>query len=190
MAEIRPATAARFDDLTTLLSPSGNDAVCWCLSYRLPSSEFNALTGPERPEKMRSLMRRTTAPGVIAYVDGEAVGWCGFGPRSEMGRLTRSRTIQKLDDAPVWSIVCFVVKAGHRRKGIAHELLDGAIQYARSHGAPALEAYPIDPEGGRVSAAFAFVGTTSLFEAAGFAKVEPSTARSAGMTRWIVRKEL
>ena len=186
--EIVPATAARFDDLAQILSPNGNDRVCWCLSYRLTSGEFNALKDEQRPERMRRLTERDTAPGVIAYVDGEPAGWCGFGPREEMGRLQRSRTIQQLDDMPVWSVVCFVVKSGFRRRGIARAMLDAASEYARAHGAPALEAYPIDPSGGRVSAAFAFVGTTSMFEAAGFERVEQTSAKSAGMPRWIVWK--
>jgi GNAT superfamily N-acetyltransferase len=188
--EIHPATSDRFDDLASILSPNGKPEVCWCLSYRVTSGEFNALKGDERPERMRQLTCRDTAPGVIAYVDGEVAGWCGFGPRSEMGRLVRSRTIQRIDDVPVWSVVCFLVRSPFRRRGLAGALLDAAIDYAREHGAPAIEGYPIDPEGGRVSAAFAFVGTTGLFESRGFERVEATAAKSAGLTRWIVRLEL
>src|SRR5690554_3992020 len=115
---------------------------------------------------------------MLAYIDGEPVGWCGIGPRTEMERLQRSRTIPRIDDLAVWSVICFVVKAGHRRKGVTTALLEGAIAYAASRGAQILESYPIDPDGKRVSGAFLFVGTTSLFERAGFVRIRETDARS------------
>jgi hypothetical protein len=44
---------------------------------------------------------------MLAYVDGEVAGWCGFGVRPRLPRLERSRTIPKVDDKPVWAILCF-----------------------------------------------------------------------------------
>jgi len=87
----------------------------------------------------------TTPPGVVIYRDGEPVGWCNIGPRTEITRLARSRLIRPVDDVPVWSIVCVVVRPGHRRQGVTAPLLEGAVAYAASHGAPAVEAYPVDP---------------------------------------------
>jgi GNAT superfamily N-acetyltransferase len=84
---------------------------------------------------------------MLAYMDDTVVGWCALGPRSEMGRLQRSRTIPVVDDRPVWSIVCFVVRAGYRHKGVARALLDGTIGYARDCGVVALESYPVDTNG-------------------------------------------
>lgn len=191
VVEIHPATEERFPDLAQLLAPRRKDApACWCLTYRVTSSEFSSLKGADRPNRLRALCARENAPGVIAYVDGIPAGWCAFGPRTEMGRLQRSRTIPQVDDRPVWSIVCFVVKAAYRKQGLTHQLLHTAIAYARSKGVQTLEAYPIETGGTRVSAAFAFVGTTSLFEAAGFQKVKETTARSGGLPRWIVRLDL
>lgn len=166
-----PATADRFDDVAALLGPRGPDtSACWCLYYRCTSSQFNQLKGAERPAALRSLCEREVAPGVLAYLDGQVVGWCALGPRAEMGRLQRSRTIPVVDDTPAWSVVCFVVRAGFRRRGVTAALLDGAIAYAAEHGATVLESYPIDTEGSRVSGAFLYVGTTSMFERAGLPK--------------------
>ena len=184
---VRPATADRFDDVAVLLGGSGPRA-CWCLSYRLTPAEQGRATG--RPERMRELLGGATAPGLLAYVDGEPAGWCGLGPRSQMSRLVRSRTIRPVDDLPVWSIVCFVVRAGYRRRGLARELLAGAVSYAAAHDAPAVEGYPIDPAGARVSTSLAYVGTTSMFEAAGFHRVRETSSHSAGLTRWLVRRDL
>lgn len=107
-----------------------------------------------------------------------------------MGRLVRSRTIPNVDDVSVWSIVCFKVRVGFRRRGVSKALLDGAIAYARGQGAPVIEAYPIDPEGQRLDVAFAYVGFTGVFEAAGFKRIAETTAHSARKTRWLMRLEL
>jgi GNAT superfamily N-acetyltransferase len=144
----------------------------------------------QRRKTMRRLLAHPTPPGLLAYVGKQVAGWCGLGPRSEMERLVRSRTIPLVDDRPVWSVVCFLVRTGYRRKGVAQALLQGAIDCAREHGAPALEAYPIDPEGRRVSTSLAYVGTTAMFERAGFRGVVETSARSAGLPRWLMRLEL
>lgn len=120
------------------------------------------------------------APGVIGYVDGVPAGWCSFGPRSEMARLVRSRTIPSIDDVPVWSIVCFVVKPPHRRQGLCRGMLDAAVAYAREHGVRVLEAYPVDRQRRRISATAASVGTTDLFEAAALCGCRPRWPAVAG----------
>jgi GNAT superfamily N-acetyltransferase len=187
---IHPATADRFDDLRTVLDPPGTGRACWCLAYRLPSGEFNRLVGSDRVERVRELTSADPPPGVLAYVDATIAGWCGVGPRSAMGRLVRSRTILPVDDVPVWSVVCFVVRAGYRRQGLAEELLHGACAFARDHGAPAIEGYPVDPAGQRISGAFAYVGTTGMFERAGFRRLAATDARSARLVRWVYRRDL
>ena len=127
---------------------------------------------------------------MVAYLDGVPVGWCALGPRSEFGRLERSRTIPRVDDRPVWSVVCFVVRPGYRRRGVAGALLDGAVAYAHSRGAVAIEGYPVDTGGTRISTAFAYVGSTTMFERAGFERVVETVARSGGKARWVMRREL
>jgi GNAT superfamily N-acetyltransferase len=189
--EVLPATTERFDDVAALLAPKreGADA-CWCLAYHLTSAENNALHGAERPAALRKLCSREPAPGMVAYADGAPVGWMALGPRSELGRLRRSRTIPAVDDLPVWSVVCFVVRVGHRGKGIAGGLLEAGVHYAKDRGAPAIEGYPVDPQGARISGSLAYVGTTGLFERAGFRRMGETASRSAGMTRWLMRRDL
>ncbi|WP_231955469.1 GNAT family N-acetyltransferase [Occultella aeris] len=191
MTEVVPATAQRFDDVVTILAPKDPDApVCWCLSYRLPNRENQSLRGSDRAARLRRYAEEGTPPGVVAYVDGEPAGWCSVSPRASHHRLTHSRTIPTVDDVPVWSVICFVIRPPFRRQGLAAQLLEGAVAYAATRAAPALEAYPIDPEGARISSAFAYVGTTALFEAAGFERVARTTSTSGGMTRWLMRRDL
>jgi GNAT superfamily N-acetyltransferase len=185
-----PATAEHFDGVASLLAPGGGQQNCWCLYWRLSAGEFNSLRGPRRPAAMRRLVEQKPAPGVLAYREGLAVGWCNVGPREAMQRLVRSRTIPVVDDRPVWSVVCFLVRPGHRRRGIARALLDGAIAYAREQGAPALEGYPVDAAGGRIHTSSAYVGTLGLFADAGFHVVTQTQATSARLPRLLVRLDL
>jgi len=94
----------------------------------------------------------------------------------------------------VWSIVCFLVRPGYRRIGVARALLRGAIEWARSHGAPALEALPVDlseqPGGKRIHTSDAYVGHHRYVEGEGFVRVMETSARSGGLTRWLVRLDL
>lgn len=191
MIEVHPATADRFDDVSAILSPGkAGSAACWCLSYRIPSAEFRTLAGPERPARLRRYAEEGTPPGVLAYDDGDPAGWCSVSPRAGHHRLTQSRTIPAVDEVPVWSVVCFVIRPPFRRRGIARHLLHGAVDYARSRGAPALEGYPVDPGGRRISSALAYTGTTGLFEAAGFDRVRQTASTSGGRTRWLMRLAL
>jgi GNAT superfamily N-acetyltransferase len=182
-----PAGPEEWPDVETMLGRD-QDRGCWCQYWRLSSSAY-AARGPGG-DVMRTRLDRQPAPGMLAYIGEEVVGWCGIGPRTEMERLSRSRTIPRIDDRPVWSIVCFLVRVGYRRQGVAQALLAGVIDYARQHGAVALEAYPIDPEGQRVDVAFAYVGTTSMFERAGFRREVETASRSAGRPRWLMRLDL
>ena len=105
-------------------------------------------------------------------------------------RSVRSRTIPRLDDRPVWAIVCFVVGEGARGTGLTRALIDAAVEYAADHGAPAIEAYPADMGEGRISAAAAYVGSMSTFLATGFELVSDTDSSTGGRPRVVVRREI
>jgi GNAT superfamily N-acetyltransferase len=127
---------------------------------------------------------------VLAFVDGQVAGWCSIAPKDTYRALVNSRTIPHVDDAGAWSAVCFVVRPGFRRRGLMHDLLDGAVEHARAGGAILIEGYPVEPGGDRVDQTSAYVGTVHLFEAHGFERVLKTTGRSDGKPRWLVRREL
>jgi GNAT superfamily N-acetyltransferase len=185
--EVRPATV--FDDVKAVLGPRRADAnVCWCLSYRLPSKENVALRGPARGAKVAELLERGPL-GVLAY-DGDAVvGWAAVAPRAETA-FARSRTIPDGGGPDVWSVWCIRVRPGHRGWGISHALLAGAIEFARSGGAAAIEGYPLDSRGERVDLTMAYVGTRALFERAGFRKVADTASVLDGFPRVLMRLDL
>ncbi len=188
--EVRPATEARFDDVATLLGPRNPASnVCWCLSHRLDSRTNRELVGPARREYVRELTRRPVAPGVLAYDGDEVVGWAAVAPRAELP-FERSRRIPHVDDLPVWSLWCIRVRPGHRGRGIAHSLVEGAVAYAAAQGAPAVEGYPADSGDERVDTTMAFVGTRRLFEAAGFTAAADTDAVAGGFPRVLMRRAL
>ena len=187
---VRPATKARFGDVATMLGPKNpGSSVCWCLSHRLDAKTNRSLTGRARGEYVKMLCGRRAAPGVLAYADGEVAGWAGVAPRSELP-FARSAKIPHVDDLPVWSMWCIRVRPGYRGRGISHTLLDGAVAYARSRGAPAIEGYPVDNQGKKVDLTMAYVGTRKLFEDAGFTKAADTTSVSGGFPRVVMRLDL
>lgn len=188
--EVLPATLDRFDDLAVMLGPRKPSAsVCWCLSHRVDARTNQALVGSERGEYVRTLCGADQGPGVLAYDDGQVVGWAAVAPRAELP-YARSRTIPHVDDLPVWSVWCIRVRPGHRGRGLSHPLLAGAVQEARRRGAPAVEGYPVDNQGARVDITMAYVGTRALFERAGFTKAADTRSVSGGFPRVLMRRDL
>jgi GNAT superfamily N-acetyltransferase len=186
--EVVPATVDRWVDVVTLLGGNG-DKGCWCQAPRGRAVGYGKAVPGARREALRAQIEGDDPPpGLLAYIDGEVAGWCGFGPRPNLPRLERSRTIPKVDDLPVWSILCFNVRVGYRGRGVAAALLDGVIDLARRSGAPGVEAYPIDPEGGRVDTSFGYVGVTPMFEKAGFRRVVETAAHSDRRPRILMRR--
>ncbi len=190
---VLPATLEYWTDIEELFAQHP----CWCQYWRVSASEYGRPSKDElgkllekRRNALQAQLEHTPPPGVIAYLDETIAGWCGFWPREKLHRLAHSRTIPSVDDRPVWAIVCFLVRTGYRRRGVARALLREAIHCARSYGAPAIEAYPVDPDGKRIDTAFAYVGTTAMFEQEGFYRVMETAARSAGLPRWLMRLEL
>ncbi|NED98365.1 GNAT family N-acetyltransferase [Phytoactinopolyspora alkaliphila] len=184
--EVRSAVG-RFTDFAEVVGvkkPGGKG--CWCMSYR-----DSRVSNEDRPGFMRQLCEVEPGPGVIAYVDDVPAGWCSVAPRSTYRRLMNSRTIPFLDERDAWVAVCFVVRAGFRRRGLMHALLEGAVEHAAANRAEVIEGYPVEVgDGERVDVISGYVGSTRLFEAHGFHRAVPTTGRSGGRPRSIMRREL
>jgi GNAT superfamily N-acetyltransferase len=187
---IVPLTPDRWPDVATLFGESGDPKTCWCMYWRLRSKDWSFANASEAREGFHSLVDegRDPAPGLLAYRDGRAVGWVSVAPRDDYERLTNSRVRPKIDDIPVWSVVCFVVSKTERGQGLTSRLLEAASAYAIDHGAPGLEAYPVEPGEGRVPAALGYTGLLSTFEAAGFRVVQRIDSPQSKVRRVIVRR--
>lgn len=183
--EVLPAIG-RWDDFASFMVPrKPGGRGCVCMAYRR-----SGLDMPDRIAHMRALCEAEPGPGVLAYVDGDVAGWCSVAPKSAYRALVNSRTIPHVDDEGAWSVVCFVVRPRFRRRGLMHELLDGAVGHAHAMGATVIEGYPVDPQGERIDQTSGYVGTVALFAAHGFGRVRQTTGRRGGKPRWLVRCEL
>lgn len=186
--EIRPA--AEFQDMQTMLGPKNPESsVCFCLSYRIGSRENNSLRGPARAERVSQLCSEEPPPGVLAYDGDEVVGWAAVYPRAGTS-FARNRKIPHVDELEVWSLWCMRVRPGHRKQGIAHALVDGAVPRGVGDGAPVVEAYPVDNGGKKVDQTSAYVGTRALFERAGFVKAADTDSVVSGFPRILMRRDL
>jgi hypothetical protein len=173
---VLPVDASRWADLEHLFGAHGAYSNCWCMFWRVPHADFNRMKGEERKAGLYSLAHSTQPPGVLAYVDGNPAGWCSLGPRQDFAALERSRVLKRIDDLPVWSVVCFFVARPYRRQGLVLALLKGAVGYAASQGARIVEAYPLDLQtprlqGARLTGYSGYMGIASVFRAAGFSEI-------------------
>lgn len=176
--EFRPVTPERLPDLNRFSERHGKFRYCSCMRWRMTSTEFQRSTKESRVAALEALVRQGTAVGVLAYLEGEPVGWCSIAPRETYRALERYRGLPRLDEAPVWSVVCFFVDRRVRRAGATLGLLKAAVEHARSQGAEVIEGYPVEP-GPRL---YTYMGSPSTFRAAGFRDVTPP-----GQTRQIMR---
>jgi len=136
--------------------------------FRLPRSQFNLQKGGKNRAAMKKIVNSGEVPGMLAYAGGEPVGWCSVAPRETYPVLDRSRVMKRMDDQPVWSVVCLFVSKALRGKGVSIELLKAAADYVRRHGGKILEGYPVEPRKGKMPDVFAYTGLASAFRKAGF----------------------
>ncbi|TCC44349.1 GNAT family N-acetyltransferase [Kribbella capetownensis] len=171
-----PANRATWEDLQAVFGTTGSPASCWCQRFRMLPKESWASEGPEelaarlRDQTGCGNRKARATSGLVAYLDGEPVGWCAVAPRADHPRLLRDFRVPWLDrnedktDTSVWAVTCFVVRVGYRRRGVSRALARAAADFARERGAGAVEGYPDLVDGG-------FVGTLATFADAGFAEV-------------------
>ena len=185
-----PANEAFPDDLRAIFGTRGYPAYCQCQRWKFRDwAERKATPVSERMARLDAQTHcgwpgSAVTSGLVAYLDGEPVGWCNVEPRTSfVPRLLNSPVPwtgrdEDPDDPTVWAITCFVVRAGFRRRGLTHLLARAAVEHARSRGARALEGYPMLTEPGvDVTWGEIYVGTRSVFAGAGFGEVSHPTLR-------------
>jgi len=168
---IRPVTPDRWTDLETLFGPRGAIGGCWCMWWRLSRAEYERQKGEGNKQAMQSIVASGDVPGLLAYAGEQPVAWCSIAPREDFPSLERSRVLKRVDDQPVWSVVCFYIAKPYRGQGVSVQLLLAAVEYAGQHGARVVEGYPIEPKKDSAPDIYAFTGMASAFRKAGFVEV-------------------
>jgi GNAT superfamily N-acetyltransferase len=189
---IVPANEASWEDLQAIFGTRGYTASCQCQKFKVGHWEWTSMDSEERAWRLRveSGCGHPDSPrtsGLVAYLDGEPVGWCAVEPRTAYPRLPIRRVAlaergEDKHDATVWAVTCFATRAGFRRQGISRALAAAAVDFARKRGARALEAYPMLTEPGQeVTWGELHVGNQRTFAAAGFSEVSHPTLRRVVM---------
>jgi ribosomal protein S18 acetylase RimI-like enzyme len=180
VVRVEPLTPARWDDAVAVFGTRGDPASCWCQFFRLAGQDWRQSTREANRDALQAqvLDAEAAAPGLLAYSDGEPAGWVAVAPRAGYPRLGRHRALaavvgaDTLADPSVWSVTCFGVRVGFRRRGVATALLEAAVEFAAAHGASAVEGYPVAvAPGERRASSGLYHGTRSTFLAAGFEEV-------------------
>ncbi len=175
----KPVTTDEWADLQALFTATGPQNGCWCMYWRVKRAEFHANFGEPHKQALRKIVEAGTVPGILAYHHEQPVGWCSIAPRTEFPALDRSPTLKRVDDEPVWSIVCFFVAKPYRRQGVTRALIEAAIAYAKDHGAKIVEAYPLIAANTPYPNYELYTGAISTFEKIGFREVARRSSRRA-----------
>ena len=187
--QIHPLTPERWSDLETLFGEKGAVGGCWCMWWRMNGREYDANKGANNREALKSIVESGEVPGLLAYHEGRAVGWCSIAPREAFAARfnNRSPMFKPIDDLPVWSIVCYFIDKDYRHSGVATALLDAAVKFAKENGAQIVEAYPKETTPPRMTDNFLYTGTLAMYRAAGFIE---AAKRQTTMTLYIMRRML
>ncbi|MEP6298314.1 MAG: GNAT family N-acetyltransferase, partial [Ilumatobacter sp.] len=157
--------------------PSG----CYCIGFHEegPSKQSASVNR----ERKRERVLAGTTHAALVFDGGLCVGWCQFGPPTEVVRIKNRRKYDttRLGELPEWRIGCNYVRAGHRRQRVARDALAGALEFIAASGGGRVEGYP-EPAGD-VPAGFLFHGALSTFDQLGFTR-----DRLIGKHRWVVSK--
>lgn len=166
-----PVTKENWKDFEQLFGEKGACAGCWCMSWLLSKKDFDANKGAGNKKKMKKLVDSNREPGILAYIKNEPVGWCAVAPREKYIRMEKSRVLQRIDDKPVWSIVCFFIHKDYRRQGLSVELLNAVKAFVKIKKGKIIEGYPVEPKSGKTADVFAWTGLASAFRKAGFKEI-------------------
>lgn len=179
-----PLTPERWGDFEKLFGPRGAVAGCWCMWWRVAKrSDWERDKGAGNKRAFKKVVRRGDEPGILAYRDGQAVGWCAVAPREAYPSLERSRVAARVDDKPVWSVSCLFIHRDYRRCGLSVALLKAAADFVRERGGTIVEGYPVIPKKDVMPGVFAFTGLHPAFERAGYREVARRSETRAVMRR-------
>jgi GNAT superfamily N-acetyltransferase len=164
---VRVLTEDHWPALEDLFSTSGPIGRCWCMAWRIGSA-YRQRPPSANKEAFHQVVSEGPPPGLLAFAGETAVGWCQLTPRASLPALERDRRFRRVDDVAVWSISCFYVRKGYRKRGVTAVLITAALDTARRAGAVAVEAYPLDAAR---SPSASHTGYASTFARLGFTTV-------------------
>ncbi|MEM9146236.1 MAG: GNAT family N-acetyltransferase [Pseudomonadota bacterium] len=179
---IRPADWTSFQ---AVMGEKGGCGGCWCMLWRQSKAAMDAGMGAPNRAAMQSVFAAGPPPGLVAFDGERAVGWIHLDARTALPRLANSRVLKPVDEVPVWSVACFLVDKGWRRRGLSRRLLEAACAHAAARGAPCLEGYPVDTPKRSYPSVYAWTGFLGTFRDAGFQEVARRSPTRPIMRKWL-----
>ncbi|HET6986596.1 MAG TPA: GNAT family N-acetyltransferase [Kribbella sp.] len=185
MVNLRPAGPDSWPDVAAVMGERGDPSRCFCQYFRLRGRQWSDATTDSNRHALRSqVCDAEQPPGILAYDGTTPIGWCAVAPRTAYPRVVASPN-WRTDEPDAWVITCFVVPVGHRRKGVAGELALGAVEFARSYGAPVVEACAVDTTTeARVPSANLYRGPLSTYLSTGFTEISRTSPQ------WVLVRKL
>ena len=189
-----PASQATWADLAAVFG-TVDSGRCNCQRFKTRGWFWDQATDEQRRARLRDQANcddpdAGDTTGLVAYLtDGHVpVGWVAVEPRTEYPRLLglptvwKGRPAEDKEDDGVWSVTCFVVRKGYRRRGLSYALAAATVPYARANGARALEGYAMRTQPGReITWGELHVGAVQAFADAGFTEVSAPSVRRVVM---------
>jgi GNAT superfamily N-acetyltransferase len=187
-----PANEASWEDLQAIFGTRGYASSCQCQRFKVGHAQWTSIPREERAFRLYAETdcghpESDATSGLVAFLDGEPVGWCAVEPRTAYPRLPPQRVVLEArgedpGDPTVWAVTCFLTRAGYRRRGVSRALARAAVEFARERGARAIEGYPMITEPGKeITWDELHVGSRSIFADAGFSEVSHPTLRRVVM---------
>src|SRR5262245_29023808 len=114
---VRPLTPDLWPALKDLFGKRGAVGGCWCMYWRIGRT-YRANPGSANKADFHDIVERGPPPGLLAFAGDLPVGWCQVTPRDDLPWLDRTWRLKRVDEVPVWSISCFYIRIGWRKRGI------------------------------------------------------------------------
>lgn len=173
---IVPLTPQLWPAFEDLFGKQGACYGCWCTHFRLPPAVRRENNRERNKDHIKARIMEGPPPGLLAFDREQATGWMQIGPRADVpewnnaGRVSAPFEDAPADDPAVWAISCFFIRTRARGRGLTHEMVRAGVDFARQRGARVLEACPMTQSKDSRSIGL-FVGSTRVFEKAGFRQV-------------------
>jgi GNAT superfamily N-acetyltransferase len=183
---IKPLSPDTWDDFARLIERQGNSSfgppACWCLWFH-PSDAAKDPDGENGRARKERLVHLGRAHAALVFDGDLAVGWCQYGSPEDLPNIYHRKEYEAgVVELPQYRLTCFYVDKAYRRKGVAAAALHGALDLIGKEGGGVVEGYPREIREKKISSAFLYSATRTLFEDAGFTYQRPKGQFNCVMT--------
>lgn len=160
--DLLPAYLDFFDRQAFKDNPEWSGCYCNCFYADHCKKPWKDWTATENRQSVAERIQAGRMWGHLAFVEDQAVGWCGAGPKEAIPVFDAE---PREDREQIGAITCFVVAPPFRRQGIARQLLRSVLH---DFAAMTLTIAEANPRPVAKTAAENHFGPLALFSSEGF----------------------